>query len=531
MFSIALRRTLLTLIGLVAASTASAGTITTWSGTAANNNWSTNGNWTTKPTTSGTFSLVYRGATASGTSANNIGPVTVDSILFSNNGTAGQTSNYRITTTATSSIRLTDGGTITTTAATSGTLSDTNAGTLNLLGTGTFNIGSNHNLTLTGTLTGSGSIVKTGAGDLLLSGPSSLSGLAISQGVVQFNTNSYSAINALQVEIGSAGNTGILRFNAVTGTTGAAIKMTGNATVQANGASNITFSSNTFNVADPSVTTPTTLSLIGGSLGFMGTQTIEGAIQDNSGSGTVGVTVGGPATTNVWVLKGVNTYSGPTTVSTGGYLLMDGVVSASSTTTSSGYLGGSGTFGGAVSIISGTISPGGTSTSGASVTDTIDTLTVGSLSLTSPAVTQMTVSGSTAGLYDQIVGANSSSSVSYGGTLALTLSGSYVDYTTFDLFSGFTSQSGSFSAITLSAPGTDFDGLTFTGPDGNGDWYTGWTVNNQELKFSQSTGTLTVVPEPSTIVFAGIGLAMFGWSTWTRRRAKARRRAMEAAIA
>jgi hypothetical protein len=39
------------------------------------------------------------------------------------------------------------------------------------------------------------------------------------------------------------------------------------------------------------------------------------------------------------------------------------------------------------------------------------------------------------------------------------------------------------------------------------------------------------VPEPSTIVFAGIGIAMFGWSTWTRRRAKSRRQAIEAAIA
>jgi hypothetical protein len=42
---------------------------------------------------------------------------------------------------------------------------------------------------------------------------------------------------------------------------------------------------------------------------------------------------------------------------------------------------------------------------------------------------------------------------------------------------------------------------------------------------------LTVVPEPSTIVFAGIGMAMFSWSTWTRRRANARRRAIEASEA
>jgi hypothetical protein len=39
------------------------------------------------------------------------------------------------------------------------------------------------------------------------------------------------------------------------------------------------------------------------------------------------------------------------------------------------------------------------------------------------------------------------------------------------------------------------------------------------------------VPEPSTIVFAGIGIAMFGWSSWTRRRAQARRKMIEASIA
>ena len=64
-----------------------------------------------------------------------------------------------------------------------------------------------------------------------------------------------------------------------------------------------------------------------------------------------------------------------------------------------------------------------------------------------------------------------------------------------------------------------------------GDWISTWNTDHQRLIFSQSTGTLTVVPEPSTIVFAGIGIAMFGWSTWTRRRAKARRQVIEASIA
>ncbi|MCE9630005.1 MAG: hypothetical protein K8S94_04695, partial [Planctomycetia bacterium] len=52
---------LLTLACMAAASTASAGTLTTWLGSGTSSNWSTANNWTTTPTTSGTFSLVYEG--------------------------------------------------------------------------------------------------------------------------------------------------------------------------------------------------------------------------------------------------------------------------------------------------------------------------------------------------------------------------------------------------------------------------------------------------------------------------------------
>jgi hypothetical protein len=309
-----------------------------------------------------------------------------------------------------------------------------------------------------------------------------------------------------------------------------------------NSNSSITFSANNLNVANQDVTTPTTLTLSGGSSGA-GTQTVEGVIQDNSATGTVRLTIGTAAAGNVWVLKGNNTYTGATTVSAGGKLLMNGVVSGSSTTTSSGYLGGSGTFGGAVSILSGTLSPGGTP-SGSAITDSIGKLTVGSLALSAPATTMMTITGTTAGsLFDQVAFTGGSAPLTYGGLLNLTLSGSYADQTSFGLFSGFTSQSGSLSAITLSATGSPYSGLTFSNftntslPDqtyynlASGDWITGWNTSHQRLIFSQSSGTLTVVPEPSTIVFAGIGVAMFGWSTWTRRRAKARRQAIDAALA
>ena len=70
-----------------------------------------------------------------------------------------------------------------------------------------------------------------------------------------------------------------------------------------------------------------------------------------------------------------------------------------------------------------------------------------------------------------------------------------------------------------------------------GVWQSDYLGNGQQFNFITTTGnsgvagTLYAVPEPSTIVFAGIGIAMFGWSTLTRRRAKARQQAIEAAIA
>ena len=515
---------LLTLACMAAASTASAGTLTTWSGTAANNNWSTNGNWTTEPTTSGTFSLVYRGAPTRTTSTNDIGPgaVTIDSILFNNTNTGTFTSQFILSRSATSpALSLVNGATVTTTAVTSGTLTDSISSNLAFGGTATFNMGSRHNLNLSGTLTGGGSLVKQGDGDLNLSNTNTngLIALSIEQGVVQVNTTAIDGITGLTVDIGSSGTTGTFRTNGVgsAGTpyaTNIQFNLNGDANITPNN-SNITFNAANFNQVVASVTTPVTLSLIGGSVALKGTQTINGVIQDNSASGKVNVTIGTATSQNVWVLKGINTYTGSTTIEAGGKLLMNGTISGSSTTTSYGYLGGSGTFGGAVIMSSGTLAPGGSSVGGV-ILDTVGDLTMASLSLGSTATTQLSITGSTSALYDQLIG---SSTLNYGGTLALTMADttSYNNGTFFNLFTGFTgSPTGDLSGITLNAVGTDFAGLTFTGTDGV--WTSTRTANDQALVFSQSTGTLTVVPEPSTCAMALAGLAYGGWQMIRRRR-------------
>jgi autotransporter-associated beta strand protein len=88
----------------------------------------------------------------------------------------------------------------------------------------------------------------------------------------------------------------------------------------------------------------------------------------------------------------------------------------------------------------------------------------------------------------------------------------------------------------------DFDSVVMTGTYGSVNfykvsadrWESQYLGNGREFAFFTSgpnAGVLYAVPEPSTMVFAGIGAAMFGWNSWTRRRAQLRRRLIEASIA
>jgi len=562
MYANALRRTLFTLIGLVAASTASAATIATWSG-ATNTAWNNNGNWvnpSNKPTTSGTYSLVFSGTPANTTSNNNVGQVNVDSILFSNSGSVSGSSAFTIRSSTTSNgLTLINGASITSTAVSGTSIQDSINAPLTLSGTTTINLGSNHGLSLGGVITGAGvgTIVKQGAGELTIGNSAAitgLGGLTIDAGsVTVFGTNNFLALDGLTVKIGgSSAATLTLSMGNPTpgysGTSSASFQMGNDAVIRLtnNDSNNLRFTAANFNVANAAVTTPTTLNFQGGGAGRLETATIDGVIRDNSASGIVNVTFTG---NNDYVLNGSSTYTGTTAIST--VVLVNGTLASPTVTVNTaGYLGGSGQLSGLVTVLTGgTFAPGGTST-GSALTDTIARLTVGGLNLNSGATTNLSVTGTTAGsLYDQVAFTGGSRSMTYGGLLNLTLSGSYANGTSFGLFSGFTSPTtGDLSNVVLYATGT-YAGLTFQSfnlmaPSAEktflqsyfnlqaGDWISTWNGDgHQRLIFSQSSGTLTVVPEPSTIVFAGIGMAMFGWSTWTRRRAKARRQAIEAAIA
>ena len=160
-----------------------------------------------------------------------------------------------------------------------------------------------------------------------------------------------------------------------------------------------------------------------------------------------------------------------------------------------------------------------------------------------PSVTTLVLGGSATTVIGFTANDQSSlagGSITHGGNLQF----NFDDVTSPDLnktwqMFDYTSKSGSFAGVTLTSTNTDYlsisgsawrlaeNGNQFETGYGAGVWLSDWTTGGQRFIFSQNTGVLTIVPEPSTIVFAGIGVAMLGWHTWTRSRRRARMKALE----
>jgi autotransporter-associated beta strand protein len=260
-----------------------------------------------------------------------------------------------------------------------------------------------------------------------------------------------------------------------TGVTGSKLSISGPINLAAN---KLTFTQVVTDTVTRNLTDPTTWITVGGAI---------------SGSGSV--VVDGNASV---YLNGRNTHTGSTTVK-------------------SGVLGGNGTIAGAVTVQNGAfLTPG-------SAANTTGALGVGSLQLDAGATAAMSISGTGASLYDQVV---SLGNVNYGGTLAIDFTtAGFANFDVWQLFSG-ASHSGHFSSVASSG---SYGDLTFKYL-GSGEWKAtgGLLAADQSLSFYEDNshafhgrflaGQLVLVPEPSTIVFAGIGLLVMGWRRWSRRR-------------
>ena len=222
-----------------------------------------------------------------------------------------------------------------------------------------------------------------------------------------------------------------------------------------------------------------------------------------------------------------NTYSGTTTISAGVLALGAGGSFATSPTITVGDTGSSnavldltakaGTFTFASSQTVrgiGTIKPGTAEFAGILAPGNsagIITFDGGTALLSG--TTQIEILGASRGTgYDGIDLINSAAIDYGGGVLALDFGSWLADQQAYQLFgSGSSSLLGDFSSVTIA--GTNYTGLTFTGS--NGVWTSqGSSPSGQTLTFTESTGTLVIVPEPGSLALAGLGIAV----AWALRR-------------
>lgn len=193
------------------------------------------------------------------------------------------------------------------------------------------------------------------------------------------------------------------------------------------------------------------------------------------------------------VLGGSASYSGATTVSAG-TLVVDGLLEATSgvSVASGATLAGSGTVVAPVSL-SGVLAPGSTG----------GLITLSSLALQSSAASQFQVSGTSrgaAGGYDA-VDLTQSGGLTYGGGVELALGTLFSDNTSFNLFGFSGAPAGGLTSV--SATGA-YGPLSFTGTGGV------WTAVSglQTLTFTESTGTLSIIPEPTTMLSGVMAAAL-----------------------
>lgn len=144
----------------------------------------------------------------------------------------------------------------------------------------------------------------------------------------------------------------------------------------------------------------------------------------------------------------------------------------------------------------------------------------GILDLENGSTSNFSVLGSLDGEYDAYA---TTGPVNFGGELNIDWSqvGSttFSSWTNFNLFEGST-YAGNFSQVNLIGAAAPYDTLTFTqfGTEWSTQPFVGAGGQQQYLVFQAQSGNLVVVPEPSTIVFAGLGVAMSGWTMWKKRR-------------
>jgi fibronectin-binding autotransporter adhesin len=331
----------------------------------------------------------------------------------------------------------------------------------------TYNMASGRNLSLNGTLTGSGNITT-----------------AVSTGLISFGGDTSGYTGQLTV----ATNT-VISVNTNTGL-GTQTVIMSNGKVNA-GTSDRTVANN-FSISN--------------TVGVEAVNSTRDLTLTGVISGAGGITKSGTGTVR---LTRDNTYLGTTTVGAG-TLLVDGDASAATgavAVNAGGTLGGNGTIGGATTIANAAtaiLAPGGT-TAGPSA----GALTFSNALTLAGADSKVNfdiATGVRGVAYDAV---NVGGLLTYNGDFTLTAAAP-IDNGIYDLFSLTGGQTGDFDTVAF-AGGVYTAAFTRSGDV--------WTAaeGGQTFSFDETTGDLTVVPEPSTGMML---ISAMGFSLLLRRRSR-----------
>lgn len=371
------------------------------------------------------------------------------------------------------------------------------AGNISMTG-GTFTHAGSASQSLTGVISGTGSVAASGAGILTLTGANTFSGkTTINAG----GTLSVSSLNSVAggssssslgapvtvangtIDMTGAAGNGTLIYTGTGETTDRVINLAAGANaglsaiLDQSGSGNLKFTSNLTATGGQTHT----LVLKGST---SGTGEISGAIVDNSGTNKTSLSKQG---TGTWTLSGNSTYTGATTVNAG-KLVVNGNISTSVTTVSgSGTLGGSGTVGALVATSGGIVAPG----------NSPGILNAGDTDLQSGSTLAIEINGDTVGTgYDQL---NVTGTVALAGALDLSLGYTPVENTMFFIINndGTDAVTGTFSGLADNAwfqDGSHWFKIGYSGDAGTNSFTGGNDV------------VLMAVPEPGAALLGCLGV-------------------------
>ena len=327
-------------------------------------------------------------------------------------------------------------------------------------------------VTFANTVSGSGGIVQNGTGRLVLSAANTYTGnTLVSSGTIVVGNNR--ALQNSAFDTASA-NGGLVLSTVTTPTFGGLVGSANLSSTLINGYGSVT---------------ALTLNPQAGI-----TKTYSGSIA--SGAAGMTLTKTGAGTQ---VLTGSSSYTGATAVNAG-VLQLDGMLGNTAiSVAAAGWLAGTGTALGSVNV-SGNLDPGTASSVGV--------LTLGSLTLGGTSTFGFGA-GSVRGTDFDGVNVQTAGGMTYGGQLAMAFS-ELLATGTYDLFSFTGSPSGAFSNVvsTGSYVGSWAD-------IGGGNWQL--ASGDQTLTYSQGTGDLIVVPEPTTVA-TGVATLGLAFAVFRRRQ-------------